>query len=158
MFKKQDGISIIMLVISIVVMLILISIVMNSSLNSIEEVDSVKIEDEIRNLREAVNDRMINYERNSILYPMVGRKIADDKIYLLVRSIDNKDSSEISRMISSINKNYSEETKNYYRIVGNSDAQSLGVSNIDPEHYYVVDYIEVEVYGPVSLELVQGLI
>ena len=156
MLKKQSGISLMMLVISIVVMLILISIIMNSSLNSIEEVDDIKIEDEIRNLREAVNDRMINYERNSILYPMVGRKVGD-KIYTLVRSIDSVDSSEISRIITNINKNYSDDTKDYYRLVGNSDAQSLGVTNIEPEHYYIVDYIDIEVYGPVDLDLVEEM-
>ena len=37
----------------------------------------------------------------------------------------------------------------------NIDAEKLGVEGIDPTHVYVVDYIECEVYGPISEDLIK---
>ena len=153
MHQNNQGISMIMLVIAIVVMIIIISIIMNSSLTSIEEVEMVKIEEEISNLTDAVNDRIANYERNSKAYPLLGKVIGDD-IFIYIRSIDYLESDEITRLITKINLSYSEENRDLYRVIGNKEAQLLGVSNVDTEHYYVVDYHEGEVYGPVSLDLI----
>ena len=153
MHKKNRGISMIMLVIAIVIMIILISIIMSSSLTSVEEVEMVKIEEEIRNLTDAVNDRIANYERNSKAYPLVGTVIGEN-VFIYIRSIDYLESDEITRIITKINLSYSEDNRELYRVIGNKEAQLLGVSNVDNEHYYVVDYNEGEVYGPISLDLI----
>ena len=155
MIKDNKGISLIMLVISFVIMILLISIIVNTSLNSVEEVETVKIEDEIRNLTDAVNDRIINNERNSIQYPLVGSKVEED-VFLYIRSIKTLDSSEITKIISKINENYSDKTKDLFRLVGNIEAQRLGVKNVDPDHYYIVDYNTGDVYGPVTNEYTTG--
>ena len=60
----------------------------------------------------------------------------------------------MSDVIERISKNYASETADYYRLVGRTEAEKLGVESLDIEHYYVVDYNECEVYGPVSVKLV----
>ena len=154
MKKDEQGISLIMLVISIVVMLLLTAIVLNSSLNSIEEVQEVKLEDEIRNLREAANDRLINYERNEFIYPLVGLKIEGD-IYAYIRSISTLSSSEMTKAINSVSETYSSATSDYFRIVTSEDAIRLGVSNIESGERFIVDYYNVEVYGPVTAPIIE---
>ena len=146
-----------MLVISIVVMLLLTTIVLNSSLNSIQEVQEVKVEDEIRNLREAANDRAINHERNEYAYPLVGKNIEISDLLLYIRSIPTLSSSEASTIIADIEAIYSADTSDDYRVVGSTEALDLGVSNIDPEHYYIIDYYYIEVYGPLSSEIVEAI-
>lgn len=153
MFKNSKGISLVTLVITIVVMIIILTITISSSLKSVEETNVTKIENEIRSLKDAVNDRIANYERNPSLYPIVGQKTGDT-IFEYIRSIENLESQEISNIISEISKNYSSETADYYRIVGRTEAEKLGVESLDIEHYYIVDYNECEVYGPISAELV----
>lgn len=153
MLKNKKGVSLVTLVITIVVMLIVLTITISSSLKSVNETNTTKIENEIRNLKDAVSDRMTNHERNPILYPIIGEKIGDS-VFEYIRSIENMESQEISEVIAQISKNYSSETADYYRLVGRSEAEKLGVESLDIEHYYVVDYDECEVYGPVSINLV----
>lgn len=153
MLKNKKGVSLITLVITIVVMLIVLTITISSSLKSVDETNATRIENEIRNLKDAVNDRMTNYERNPMMYPIIGEKIGDT-VFEYIRSIENMESQEISNVIAQISENYSSETADYYRLVGRTEAEKLGVESLDIEHYYVVDYNECEVYGPVSIKLV----
>lgn len=153
MFKESKGVSLITLVITIVAMIIILSITISSSLEGVQEANITKIENEISNLKEAVNDRMANYERNAILYPIIGEKIGDS-VFEYIRSIEGLESQEISEIISGIAENYSADNADYYRLVGRTEAEKLGVESVDSTHFYVVDYFECEVYGPVSLELI----
>lgn len=155
MLKDNKGVSLVTLVITIVIMLIMISIVINSSIKSVEETNLTKIENEIKNLEDAVNNRIVNHERNATLYPIVGEKIGDN-IFEYIRSIESLDASEVSELVGKIADTYSKENEEYYRLVGKADAEKLGVEGLDAEHYYVVDYNECEVYGPISLELVNN--
>lgn len=155
MFKENRGVSLITLVITIVTMLILLAITLSSSLDSVEEANITKIDNEIRDLKDAVNDRMANYERNPVLYPIIGEKIGDN-IFEYVRSIEILESQEINEIINEISATYSVENIDYYRLVGRTEAEKLGVENIDVEHYYVVDYLECEVYGPISLKVLNN--
>lgn len=143
MLKNNKGISMITVVITIVIMVIMISIVLYSSIDSIEETNVTKIENEIRMLKEAVNVRITNYERNENLYPLIGVKVGDE-IYNKLSKIDGMDSSVINGI------NYSEETEDYYREIDSNDAKQLGVDGIDIEHRYILDYNDCEVYGPLK--------
>ena len=155
MLRSNKGISLVMLVITIAVMVIMISITINSSIESVEEANLTKISTEIKNLKDAVNDRIANNARNSTLYPIVGEKIGDS-IFEYIRSIETLSLQEISDVVDTIASTYSPETKDYFRLVGRNDAEKLGVESIDAEHYYVVDYYNGEIYGPVSLDLVNN--
>lgn len=155
MFKSDKGVSLITLVITIVAMLVILSIVINSSIDSVEETNITKIQNETKDLRDAVNDRIANNKRNSVLYPIIGEKIGDS-IFEYIRSIEYLDSQEINKIIEQISVTYSAEYSDYYRLVGRGEAEKLGVENIDAEHFYIVDYYECEVYGPISLEVMSG--
>ena len=151
MLKNEKGISLVMLVITIVVMVVMISITISSSINSVEETNLTRIQNEIRNLKDAANDRMANYKRNSTLYPIIGEKIADEFLDDYIRSIEFVEPSDVFDKIR-----YNDETKDYYRLVGRIEAEKLGVEGIDAEHYYIIDYTEGEVYGPVNIELINN--
>ena len=98
-------------------------------------------------LKEAVNTRITNHERNENLYPLVGEKIGDE-IYNKLSKIDGIDSSIINRIKDNIE--YSEESEDLYREIDAADAKQLGVDGIDIEHRYILDYNDCEVYGPLS--------
>lgn len=136
-------------------MVILISIVISASIDSVEETNITKIENEIKDLTEAVNIRISNYERNSTTYPIIGEKIGDS-LFEYIRSIEMLDLSEITEIINKIAVIYNDETKDFFRLVGRTEAEKLGVEGIDVEHYYIVNYYECEVYGPVSLKLINN--
>ena len=89
MLKNKKGVSLITLVITIVVMLIVLTITISSSLKSVDETNATRIENEIRNLKDAVNDRMTNYERNPMMYPIIGEKIGDT-VFEYIRTRDKQ--------------------------------------------------------------------
>ena len=152
MIKNNKGVSLVSLVITIVVMLVILSITLSSSLQSVEETNLTKIENEIRDLKDAVNDRLANYQRNPMTYPIIGEKVGDN-IFEYIRSIETLESNEISEIIEQISVTYSVENADYYRLVGRTEAEKLGVENIDAKHFYIVDYYDCDVYGPISVKL-----
>lgn len=154
MIKSNRGVSLVTLVITIVVMFIMISITISASIKSVEETNTTKIDHEIRSLRDAVSDRLANNKRNAVLYPIIGEKIGDS-VNEYIRSIENLEGPQKEKIINKINndeRNF-EETKDFFRLVGRTEAEKLGVENIDVEHFYVVDYYECEVYGPINPEI-----
>lgn len=152
MLKSDKGISLITVLITIVTMIILIAIVVNSSLNSVEETNVTKINNEIKSLKEGVSIRITNHERNENLYPLVGEKVKDSEILEKVSSIEKLSSGEAMN----IAEKYNEKTKEYFRLIGRDDAKLLGVEGIDIEHYYIVNYYDCEVYGPIDINLVSS--
>ena len=144
--KKNSGISIIALVVTVIVIIILASIVTTSGLDSIDETAKSKIDVEIRNLKDAVSDRMVNNAQNPTRYPLVGKKVDDVTEYIYyVKDITNE---EIKNFIQSIN----EENIDSYRLVDYIAANALGVQSIDTEHYYIVDYSTGKVYGTIDMK------
>lgn len=151
MLRNSKGISLITLIVTIVVMIILISIVVNSSIDSVEETNLTKINTEIRNIKDAVSTRISNNERNETLYPIIGEKVGDS-VFDYVRTIETLTSDEIDDLINKLSDRYNEGNQDYFRLVGKAEAELLGVEGLDSEHYYIVNYYECEVYGPVSVK------
>ena len=75
--NKKHGVTMINLVITILVIIILVTIVLSTGLRSISETQNTRIEMEIRNLKDAVANRMIKNEKNPEKYPLIGNKIDD---------------------------------------------------------------------------------
>ncbi len=143
--KKQDGVSLIILAITIIVMIILATIAVISGTSSVKETVEVKIETEIAELKKAVADRMIEYERNPSNYPLVGTRIDNVAEYLY--HIDGMSSVEIANIVAKVN----DENISYYRLVDSESAKSLGVQSVGKEHYFIVDYYHGQVYGIVDI-------
>ena len=146
--KKQKGISLIALIVTIIVIIILASIVMSGGLNSVKEARDTKVDMELRNLKDAVSERMIKNAENAVGYPLVGEKIDDAAEYIYY--IDGITNAEIEEFIQEL----SEENIDWYRIVDAKAAEKLGVDAIDEEHYFLVDYSSGKVYGTINMKAV----
>ena len=123
MLKNNKGISLITVLVTIVIMSILIYIVVNSSINSVSETNITKINNEIKNLKNAISVRISNNERNENLYPMVGNKLEYEKLFEQISSIKNLSSGEVTTIVNK----YNAETQDYFRLIGKIDAEKLGV-------------------------------
>ena len=150
MLKNNSGISMLTVILTIIVMIILISITINGSIKTVEETNLTKIANEIKNLKDAVNIRMTNYERNATTYPLIGEKVGDD-VFKYILSIENMSNEEKLDIVDTISVSYNQDKQDYYRLIESADAERLGVEGLDEENYYIIDYYYGEVYGPVKL-------
>lgn len=141
---KNSGISLITVVITVVVMIVLAGIAMSNGMDTVNEATDTKIAIEISELKKAVADRMIEVERNPAL-GMPGLKV--DNIVNYVYYIDNMETSELQDFIQNVDS----ENVEYYRLVDSIAAASLGVSSVQADHYFIVDYYSGKVYGTVNM-------
>lgn len=148
--KKNSGVSMIALVVTVIVIIILASIVTTSGLDSIDETSKTKIDMEIRSIKDAVADRMVNNAQNPGKYPLVGKKLNND-VTLYIYYIENMSNEEIADFVSGIN----DDNIDSYRLIDSIAAGALGIESIDPEHYYIVDYSTGKVYGTVNMKAME---
>ncbi|MBQ8299453.1 MAG: hypothetical protein IJX99_06280 [Clostridia bacterium] len=141
---KNSGVSMITLVVMIVIMIILASIAVTSGIDSVNEANKTKLEVEITELKKAVSSRMVEIERDSTV-AMPGQKTEDIVEYIYyVEDLSNEDLEDFIRGVNA-------ETIDYYRIVDSVSAAALGVSSVNTEHYFIVDYYTGKVYGNLNM-------
>lgn len=141
---KNSGISLITVVIMVVIMIILATIAMSNGMDTVKEATDTKVAVEITELKKAVADRMIEIERNPTL-GMPGLKV--DNIVNYVYYIDSMETAELQEFIRSVDA----ENVEYFRLVDSIAAAALGVSSVQEEHYFIVDYYSGKVYGTVNM-------
>ncbi len=144
--NKKHGVTMINLVITILVIIILVTIVLSTGLRSISETQNTRIEMEIRNLKDAVANRMIKNEKNPEKYPLIGNKIDDLAEFL--NYVDGLSDEEMEK----VTKNLTSDRLEYYRIVDSNAAAALGVESVTNTHFYIVDYLTGNVFGCVDIE------
>lgn len=144
--KQEHGVTMISLVITIIVIILLVTIVLSTGTLGIFEAQNTKNDIEIRNLKDAVANRMIQNERNPEKYPLIGNKIDDLESFL--NYADNLSDEEVEKII----QNLTIEKLEYYRIIDGNEATSLGVKSIASSNYYVIDYLSGNVYGSIDIE------
>lgn len=143
--KKSSGISLITVVIMVVIMIILAGIAMSSGMESVNEATDTKVSVEISEIKKAVANKMIEIETDSTV-GLPGQKVDDIVEYIYyVESMENEDLQEF---LSGID----EETLDYYRLLDSISAAALGVSSVQEDHYFIVDYYTGNVYGTVNME------
>ena len=143
--REKAGISLISLIVIIIVILILASIAILSGVGSIKETSKTKLDVEIRSLKDAVSNRMTENARNPSKYPLIGQKVDDITAYLpYISGLSNTDIQNISMKITA-------ENIDYFRLVDATAASALGAEAIDPEHYFVVNYENGDVYGSIDM-------
>ena len=125
-------------------MIILAAIAMSNGMDTVKEATDTKLAVEITELKKAVADRMIEIERNPTL-GMPGLKV--DDIVNYVYYIDNMETEELQEVIQNIDS----ENIEYYRLVDSIAAAALGVSSVQSDHYFIVDYYNGKVYGTVKM-------
>lgn len=144
--KQNNGVTMMSLIITILVMIILVTIVLSSGMTSINETVNTKNEMEIRNLKDAVAARMINNEKNPEKYPLIGNTIDDLAGFL--NYVDNLSEADVEK----ITKNLTEDNMKYYKIINYQEASQLGVDSVAKTHYYIIDYLAGNVYGPIDID------
>ena len=143
--KKNNGITLITVVIMVVIMIILASVTLTSGMDSVKEANDTKVSVEIAELKKAVAERMIEIETDSTV-GMPGQKVPDISEYIYY--VDSIENAELTEFLSNMN----EERIDYYRLVDSISAAALGVSSVQEDHFYIVDYYTGKVYGTVDME------
>ena len=143
--KKNSGISLITVVIMVIIMIILAGIAMSSGIESVNEANDTKVAVEISEIKKAVANKMIEIEKSSTV-GMPGQKIDDVVEYIYY--VDEMSNEELQEFL----ENVDEERADYYRLLDSVSAAALGVSSVQSDHYYIVDYYTGNVYGTVNME------
>ncbi len=142
---KNSGISLLSVVIMVVIIIILAGIVLSNGMDSVNEATDTKIAVEISEIKKAVADRMIEIETDSTI-GMPGQKVEDIIEYAYY--IDKMSATELQDFIQSVDS----ESQEYFRIVDSISAVALGVSSVQEDHYFIVDYYTGKVYGTINME------
>lgn len=159
MTKNNQGISLITLVITIIVMIILTSIFVSTGLSSLNEVKDSEIKNEMYNLKQAVVNRFTSYQKNDGNVTLIGTYAksvwpdSDECIDKVIPTLeyDDTDTSEdkiakAEKVSNSIKADYDE----YVMIVKSGDMEKLGLDSVSEKNVYVVDYLMGAVYGPIE--------
>ena len=159
MIKNNEGISLITLVITIIVIIILTSIFISTGLNSLDEVKNSEVKNEMYNLKQAVVTRFTSYQKNDGNVTLIGTyaksKWSDpndciDKV-IPTLEYDDTDTSDdkiakAERVSNSIKADYDE----YVMIIKSEDMKKLGLDSVYEKNVYIVDYYMGAVYGPIE--------
>ncbi len=167
--KNNQGISMITLIITIVVILILSGIAIVVSESGIDMAIDARYQNEKKELQSAVTSRFAGYLRNSQTYPLEGASV--EAIFDETLSKEDKKTramTEIINYLKSLGRTTAEtaEVKSeieqilgdninhikYTRIIGSTEMLSLGLSNLnsDINYNYIVNYYSADVIGPIS--------
>lgn len=142
---KNSGISLLSVVIMVVIIVLLAGIVLSNGMDSVGEATDTKVAVEISEIKKAVADRMIEIETDSTV-GMPGQKVED--IIEYVYYVEDMTANEIQDFIQSVDS----ESQEYFRIVDSISAAALGVSSVQEDHYFIVDYYTGKVYGTINME------
>lgn len=130
--KKQKGITLVSLVITIIILLIISSIGINFGINGINSTKDSKLEAELNMVQHAVLEQYAKYKTTKDTVYLVGNKVSEEQL---------KDiTSELGITLVNIPDTYS--NKDYYKL----DKASLNEIGIrDTYDEYIVNYISGEV-------------
>lgn len=141
---RNSGISLITVVVMVVVMIILSGIALTNGMDSVNEATDTKISVEISELKKAVADRMIEIETKPSI-GMPGQKVDDIVEYIYY--VKDMETAQIQEFIRGVDS----ENVDYYRLVDSVAAAALGVSSVQDDHYFIVDYSTGKVYGTIDM-------
>lgn len=141
---RNSGVSLITLVVVVIIMVILANIAVISGVESVNEANKTKLDIEISELKKAVSARMTDIAKDSTV-GMPGQRVDDITEYIYyVENLSNEDLQDFLEGVTM-------ETIDYYRIVDSVTATALGVSAVESEHYFIVDYSTGKVYGNLNM-------
>ena len=169
--KKNQGVSLVALIIMIIVMIIIAGIALNSGIGSYDKALEAKSKEERHQVKNAVSTRFGDYTMNPSLKPLLGEQIPDDyfmesdpdariqaiKVYLLALFISEgrlQTNDEVENHTTAneiqyfLEKNY--EQMEYTRIIRHSHIIELGIDSIALPSVFVVNYYSADVIGPIQ--------
>ncbi len=139
-FNKQNGITMVALVITVVILLILSSVGVNMGLRGINSVKDSKLTSELEMVQHAVLEQYTKY------------KMTKDTVYLVGNKITNEEAKayaeELGATLVNIPDTYS--NKDYYRL-DKASLTSIGIKDATDE--YIINYVTGEVMNITSKKL-----
>ena len=149
MLIKNNGVSLIALVFTIIVILMLASVFISTSLRSLEETRKSEIQNEINAIETAAAMRYSSYLKNSNDEILVGvSPSSTSKVNNATNCIN------VINEYAELNENEKEMIKNhfdsYIKIITKDVANELGVGQFKNDSIYIVDYCTSSAYGPIS--------
>ena len=130
--NKQNGITMVSLIVTIVVLLILSSIGVNMGLKGINSVNDSKLTSELEMVQHAVLEQYTKYKTTKDTVYLVGNKISDDEAKMYA--------NELGVTLANIPNTYT--NKDYYRL---DKASLVAIGIKDSSDEYVINYITGEV-------------
>ena len=147
MLKENNGITIIALVVTILVLLILAGVTINGVIHGIDESEENKLLSELSMVQHAITQRYTKYELTKDKDILVGTRIQTSTLENVPNTINWK-----VTQFDEINN----PEREYYR-VNKSDLVKLGLSGDDKtDSSYVVNYSTGEVYNETSKQTKSG--
>lgn len=131
-FKKEKGITMVVLVVTIVLLLILSTISINIGISSINSTKDAKLMVELEIVRHAILEQYTKYKTTKDSVYLVGKKITNDEAVNYA--------NEMGVILVTIPDTYS--NKDYY-LLDKDSLNSIGIENSTDE--YVVNYVSGEV-------------
>lgn len=156
MMKKENGITLMLLAVSVLVMIILIGTGMTAVYTGINEVKDNKLNTELGIVRQAIVEQYALAEavgKTKVLkedVPVsfwIGEKIDNgDMIYVPTSGLNAEDenATEFFSRIQDCHPVYQEDF--YYRLQ-KEELQQLGITSEESEYVYIVNYATGEVYN-----------
>lgn len=131
-WKEQDGITIISLVITVVVLIILSGIGIKIGTDSIKSSKDGALASDLAMVQHAVLEQYTKYQTTKDITYLVGNKVAKEEMTQIAK--------DLNITLANIPQNYS--NKDYYRL-DKASLLEIGIENTDDE--YIVNYISGEV-------------
>lgn len=131
-WKEQDGITIISLVITVVVLIILSGIGIKIGTDSIKSSKDGALASDLAMVQHAVLEQYTKYQTTKDITYLVGNKVAKEEMIQIAK--------DLNITLANIPQNYS--NKDYYRL-DKASLLEIGIENTDDE--YIVNYISGEV-------------
>ncbi len=153
---KNNGISLIVLIITIVVIIILTAIFVATGLDALNEAKKSKTENEIAQIKKAIQNEYVDYLRNENQFNLTGSLAknkwsnSNDCINVIISSLDIDDTEEKNLKIEKIKKEIPRDYNKFVKIIESGDMLKLGLENFSDDNSYIVNYNTNEVYGPLN--------
>lgn len=131
-FYKQNGITMVALIITVVILLILSSVGVNMGLKGIDSVKDSKLTSELEMVQHAVLEQYSKYELTKDTVYLVGNKITDNEAKAYAENL--------GVTLANIPDSYTD--KDYYRL-DKASLVAIGIKDTSDE--YIINYITGEV-------------
>lgn len=156
--QKNNGVSLITLIVMIAVVLILSSIFISTGLDALKESKNSEVKNEIYQLKQAVVNKYTSYEKNNGNVILVGT-LAKNKwtnyseciteIYKTLE-FDKETEAEKEAKRAKISGDIARDYDTFVKLIYSGDMAKLGLESFSDENVYIVDYYTGSVYGPIS--------
>lgn len=155
---RNNGITLITLVIMIVVILILTSVFIATGIDALNESKNSEIANEIYQIEQAIAEKYVSYMKNDGNIALTGSAPSskwttmDECVDAVLLTLDFEDVSfeDKTMKVQKINNDFTRDYDKFVKILYSGDMAKLGLENFSDDNVYVVNYYTGSVYGPIN--------